>query len=419
MGGLTAEQVLKKLNKLTLKNDIYVGDKLIYDGKDTQTGFAKQDLPEIKKLLKQQRTWLPSRKTRNYSLLPEQANSYRTRTLKKEVAAKLRSMNKRLKAPKDAQAYLDQGEISISESEKGQQYDIAQLLKEYDKYTYQGEIHLKPVFLQPVQADSSIVQREKKRLEELKQQSVNFQLQNKTYALRASELIRKATVSKKMDVSVEADGIRNKLSELNKSQSTLNKNYTFKTHSGSVISVKGQSYGWALDVDDETKRVQDAFEKGKTSLQAYNIYGVGYSTYGIGYHNPANHGIGYTYAEVSIKEQRIWIYKKGKLILTTHVVTGRHDTHEDTPKGVWYIMYKESPSTLEGSEAGNPNYSVKVSYWAPFTLSGCGFHDASWRKNWASDAYLKHGSGGCVNTPAKVMKTVYNNLEQNEPVIVY
>ena len=45
-----------------------------------------------------------------------------------------------------------------------------------------------------------------------------------------------------------------------------------------------------------------------------------------------------------------------------------------------------------------------------------GFHDASWRKNWASDAYLTAGSGGCVNTPPSVMKTVYDNLSQNDPV---
>lgn len=106
-------------------------------------------------------------------------------------------------------------------------------------------------------------------------------------------------------------------------------------------------------------------------------------------------------------------------MFTTNVVTGRHNTNEDTPTGVWYIEYKESPSILKGSEVGNPNYSVKVNYWAPFTLGGVGFHDAGWRTNWASNAYLEHGSGGCVNTPADVMKTVYDNLSENEPVIVY
>ena len=82
-------------------------------------------------------------------------------------------------------------------------------------------------------------------------------------------------------------------------------------------------------------------------------------------------------------------------------------------------MYKESPSILEGSEVGNLNYSVKVKFWAQFTNGGVGFHDASWRSNWASNAYLEHGSGGCVNTPLNVMESVYASLIQYEPVVVY
>ena len=120
-----------------------------------------------------------------------------------------------------------------------------------------------------------------------------------------------------------------------------------------------------------------------------------------------------------LQEQRIWIYKNGKLVVTTNVVTGKHSTGEDTSKGVWYILYKRSPSILTGREVGNPDYSVKVNYWAPFTNDGQGFHDAGWRRNWSSNAYLTAGSGGCVNTPASVMKTVYDNLNIYDPVVIY
>lgn len=105
--------------------------------------------------------------------------------------------------------------------------------------------------------------------------------------------------------------------------------------------------------------------------------------------------------------------------MTTPVVTGTKIYNEDTPTGVWYIEYKQAPATLKGSETGNLNYSVDVKYWAPFTVSGCGFHDASWRGNWSSNAYIKEGSGGCVNIPPNIMKIVYDNLIQYEPVIIY
>ncbi|RYL91047.1 hypothetical protein EWI07_10985 [Sporolactobacillus sp. THM7-4] len=419
VGGLTAEDALKRLKTLTLKNEVYVGDKLVFNGKNTKTRFTDKDLPEVRILLGRQRTWWPSSREKNYRLIPVQADRYRSQTLKGKVAEKLKFMNRSLKAPSDAQAHLEHGKITVSKSKPGEQYDVVKLLKDFDQHEYDRIISLKPVFLQPVKENSQTVRDEKKKLQELIRRTVNYKVQNKVYPLAAGQFIQNATVSRDMKISIDSSNLKNKVAAINRSQSTLNKNFTFRTHSGSIISVKGESYGWALNVDAETKRIQNAFEQGEKMLSAYNVYGVGYSTYGIGYHQTENHGIGNTYAEVSIKEQRIWIYKNGQLKITTRVVTGRHDTHEDTPKGLWYIMYKQSPSTLEGSEAGNPHYSVKVSYWAPFTLSGCGFHDAGWRSNWAADAYLRHGSGGCVNTPPKVMKTVYDNLSQNEPVVIY
>ena len=254
---------------------------------------------------------------------------------------------------------------------------------------------------------------------ELVQHTVDYKVQDKVYPLQGSDLIQNATVTKDLKVTVNSEEIKNKINDINDAQSTLNKDFKFKTHSGSVVTVKGESYGWAINVTKESKRVQESFEKGEKSLEAGSIYGSGWSTYGTGYNATTNGGIGDTYAEVSIKDQRIWIYKNRKLVFTTNVVTGRHNTNEDTPPGVWYVMYKETPSVLEGTSVGHGDYSVKVQYWAPFTLSGCGFHDASWRSNWASNAYLTAGSGGCVNTPSSAMKTVYNTLSKNEPVVVY
>lgn len=419
VGKLTADEAIKRLKTAALKNEVYIGKEQILNEEDTKMGFTDEDLPKVREFLKSQQTVLPSSKAINYTLIPKKADQYRSQTLKKLLQDKLISMNKSLKAPQDAQAHLQQGKIMVSKSVNGKQYDVAKLIKAYKKQEYRSEIHLDSIYLQPIKADSPIVKKEEKVLEKLTDRTVEYKVQNKVYSLKGSELITNATVSKDMKVSVDGGDIKNKVSEINSSQSTLNKNFQFKTHSGTVITVKGQTYGWAIDVKKETARIQAAFEKGEKSLDADNIYGVGWSTYGTGYQNTTNNGIGDTYAEVSIAEQRAWIYKNGKLVLTTNVVTGRHDTNEDTNKGLWYIMYKETPSILEGSEAGNPHYSVKVQYWAPFTLGGQGFHDASWRRNWASDAYLKQGSGGCVNTPPSAMKTVYANLSQYEPVVIY
>lgn len=419
VGGLTADQALKKLASAPLKNQVYVGHEIIFDGEDTKTGFTNTDLPGVQKLLKTQWTFFPSLQTKQYQLIPANPDPYRTQTMKKQVEKKFILMNHSLKAPQDAEAHLKQGQIIISDSKNGKQYDIARLLRDYQKQAYNREIHLNPVYIQPIKADSPIVKKEAKMLEALLQRTVDYKLQDKVYTLKASDFIKNASVSKEGKITIDAGDLKNKLADMNHSQSTLNKNFTFKTHSGAVISVKGQGYGWAFNVDKETLRIKKAFEKGEKSLSAANIYGLGWNNEGIGYGTTTNHGIGNTYAEVSIAAQRIWIYKNGRLVLSTNVVTGRHNTNEDTSPGVWYILFKQSPSTLVGSEAGNPHYSVKVNYWAPFTNDGQGFHDASWRGNWSSSAYLTAGSGGCVNTPPSVMKTVYDNLSQYEPVVIY
>ncbi|MGG2093872.1 L,D-transpeptidase family protein [Bacillus sp. S13(2024)] len=419
VGGLTADQAIKKLKTSVLENKVYVGQQQILDEKDTQIGFTDEDLPKVKKLLKSQWTFFPSSKEKNYWLIPEKADQYRSETMKKLVEEKLISMNKDLKAPQDAMAKLEQGKVVISKSIDGKQYDVANLLKDYDKQKYKSEIHLNPVYIQPIKENDPIVKKEEKALQDLLQQTIDYKVQNEVYSLTAKDLIKNASMSKDMKVTIDASDIKNKITEINKSQSTLNKNFTFTTHSGSVISVKGEGYGWAIDVEKEAKQIQEAFEKGEKSLSASNIYGNGWENKGIGYETTANNGIGDTYAEVSIAEQQIWIYKDGKLAVTTSVVTGKHSTSEDTSPGVWYILYKRSPYTLRGSAVGKPDYSVKVDYWAPFTNSGQGFHDAGWRTNWANNAYLTAGSGGCVNLPPSVAKTVYDNLSTYEPVVVY
>lgn len=420
VGGMTSDQALKKLKTTVLKNVVYVGDQQIIDGKDTKMVFSDKDLPDVKKLLKSQWTFFPSSKAKNFTLIPSNQDQYQNQTLKKQMEEKLLAMNKVLKAPQDAVVRLKQGKIIVANSIPGEQYDVASLLKDFEKHKYMSEIRLNSVYIQPIKEDSEFVKNQQKMFEEFLSQIVGYKVQDKVFTLKASELIKNASISKDLQIKMDDAGdIKKRIANINNAQSTLNKDFTFKTHSGSVISVKGKGYGWAIEVEKEIPRIMKAFENGKKSVFASNIYGHGWNDEGYGYDTIANNGIGDTYAEVSIAEQRIWIYKKGKLIVTTNVVTGTHSTHHDTSPGVWYILYKRSPSVLTGRENGKITYQVDVNYWAPFTNDGQGFHDASWRGNWGRKAYLTDGSHGCVNTPPSIMKTVYDNLSPYEPVVIY
>ncbi|MBM4761773.1 L,D-transpeptidase family protein [Bacillus sp. B15-48] len=419
VGGLTAEQAFEKLQTTELKNEIYIDDQLILDGNDTKMGMTERDLPEVKKLLKSQWTFFPTFESENYSLIPSEPDLYRSKGLKNELKKKILSMNEELPAPTDAQVILDEGKIIVSKSVDGKEYDVTSLLTAYEEHGYSSEIYLDPIYSLPITEDSEIIKNGEKKLQELLDFTVDYNVQDHVHSLKGSDVIHHATVSKDLEVAFDPSGIQKKVTEINDAQSTLGKDFNFTTTSGGVISVKGQGYGWALDVKKETDLIQAAFQKNETSVSATNIIGNGWNNEGYGYETLANNGIGNTYAEVSIAEQRIWLYRDGELVVTTNVVTGKRSTGEDTSPGVWYILFKRTPYTLNGSSVGSGTYSIEVDYWAPFTNSGQGFHDASWRTNWNSNAYHTGGSGGCINVQPSMMKKVYDNLTVYQPVVVY
>ena len=64
-------------------------------------------------------------------------------------------------------------------------------------------------------------------------------------------------------------------------------------------------------------------------------------------------------------------------------------------------------------------YESPVTYWMPFN-GGIGLHDANgWRKQYGGSIYYYSGSHGCVNLPLDLAKTLYENFDVGDPVIVY
>lgn len=124
---------------------------------------------------------------------------------------------------------------------------------------------------------------------------------------------------------------------------------------------------------------------------------------------------GGNYIEVSIDQQHMWLYRNGKLVTETDVVTGNYGT-SDTPKGFYTVFDRESPAVLVG-----PDYRTPVSFWLGFTASGCGVHDSTWRDDseYGGTTYKGNGSHGCVNTPYSKVKVIYANSYTGIPVVVY
>lgn len=265
----------------------------------------------------------------------------------------------------------------------------------------------------------------KKNLQKIQKAVVTYKINGKEYQLRADELIHEVTYKDGKYKFTDVKKLHAKLEKIDQEVKTLKKSYKFTVPvgnkvNGKTITVKNESYGWGIYVKKAVAAVEKALINGQDVVDGSKyIYGEGYSTYAHGY-GKSNHGIGKNYVVVSIKNQELWVVRKGKVAVhLTDVVTGTENKSNATPKGVWYIMYKESPSVLRGYNNDGSKYASKVQYWMPFTLSGCGLHDASWRSDWSKSAYLTGGSHGCVNIRPAEIRSVWNNVLTNDAVIVY
>ena len=117
--------------------------------------------------------------------------------------------------------------------------------------------------------------------------------------------------------------------------------------------------------------------------------------------------------DVYKRQQHMWCYKNGSLVVDTDVVTGNISRGYNTPAIVSQIQYKTRNAVLKGD-----NYRTPVNYWMPF-YGNYGIHDAYWRAEFGGEVYLTNGSHGCVNTPPAAMAQVYANMETGTPVVLY
>lgn len=272
---------------------------------------------------------------------------------------------------------------------------------------------------------SAKIDEAKKSLQKIQNAVVTYKINGQEFKLKADDLIHEVTYKGGKYKFTDVKKLHAKMEAIDQEVKTLKKSYKFTVPTGNkvngkTITVKNESYGWGIYVKKAVAAVENAFINGQDVVGGSKyIYGEGYSTYAHGY-GKNNHGIGKNYVVVSIKNQELWVVRKGKVAVhLTDVVTGTENKSNATPKGVWYIMYKESPSVLRGYNDDGSKYVSKVQYWMPFTLSGCGLHDASWRSDWSKSAYLTGGSHGCVNIRPAEIRSVWNNVLTNDAVIVY
>lgn len=179
---------------------------------------------------------------------------------------------------------------------------------------------------------------------------------------------------------------------------------------GGTVTMSGGNYGYVVDKEAEAKQLRKDLVK-LEDVKRKPIYEQE------GWGNGKD-DIGDTYVETDISRQHVWCVVDGKTVVSTDVVTGNVSEGNGTPCGIFPLMYKTSPATLEGENADGSKYKTPVTYWMPF-YAGCGFHDATWRSAFGGTIYQGGGSHGCVNMPYSEAKKLYGYVEAGMPIIVH
>lgn len=201
--------------------------------------------------------------------------------------------------------------------------------------------------------------------------------------------------------------------KLKKMAETIGSKRSFKpTKKNKTIMISGENYGYQLDIEGEIAKLKENL-KGQKKIQRKPTYKkVEIST--------KNDGLGYSYVEIDLTRQKVWVYVKGKLVVDTDCVTGCIEKGHATPTGIFFLTYKQKDRILRGRKLPNGRYEYEshVNYWMPFN-GGIGLHDARWRSEFGGNIYVSRGSHGCINLPEEKAEKIYNVIDNSMPIIVY
>ncbi len=288
--------------------------------------------------------------------------------------------------------------------------------------------------LPKVHSDDEALAKELEGKNEYAQYEIKIQMDD--LLLEPGMELYEAVLEKKGDeYEISKSKVDNYVKELADKYDSLDKERKFTTSFGNrVITTKGKAFGYVLNQEKTKADLYSALTAGKSSTVEATFDSKGKSLIG-------ENDIGDTYVEVNLSEQRVIAYKDGKKIAEGDCVSGNESAGHGTDTGLYEIQDKLSPTVLRGEKKPVTKTEVKknkkgkkvkkevtkyeyeyespVTYWLQFN-GGQGLHDAAgWRSAYGGSIYYYSGSHGCVNLPLDLAKTLYQNFEVGDPVIVY
>ncbi|WP_341780117.1 L,D-transpeptidase family protein [Levilactobacillus sp. HBUAS70063] len=417
VGGNTADQAATKL-KSALKNQqltLKDGSKTVATFKTQKVNLKVTSKQALNQLIAKQNVWSwPAHVTTatadSIELNASDANQHSIKSLATSLATKA---NKTRTAAKDAKFTYQDGQYVVTKEQAGDQLDAAKLATSITTAIEHGKttVNVSKDYIKPaVTVNSTSFKTAKAKATAITKESYVYKLSGHKITIPAETLASWLTM-KNGKLATDTTAITQYLTKLSSKYGTINKTRTFKSTKRGTVKVKAGLYGWSIKVKSETPTLSKLVLAGKGMNRTPAIQGSGYHSNGT--------DIGNSYVEVDKVNQHMWVYKNGKLVVSTDVVTGLPTTAHHTPTGVWVIWSKQRNTTLRGQNDNGSSYASKVKYWMPIDDTGVGIHDSPWQPQYGGTWYKKHGSHGCVNTPPSEVKLVYKNVSVGTPVIVF
>ncbi|AYM03888.1 L,D-transpeptidase family protein [Levilactobacillus yiduensis] len=417
VGGNTASQAAAKL-KTALKDQQYTlkdGSQTVTTIKTKQVDLKVTSEAALKQLIGKQNVWSwPAHVTTatadSLELNASDENQESVQSLAKSIATKA---NKTRTAAKDATFSYQDGKWVVTKEQKGNQLDADKLAKTITSAIEKGSstVDVAGDYRQPqVTTTSAAFKTAQAKAEAITKQTYLYKLSGHKITIPADTLASWITF-KNGKLATDSSAIKTYLTKLSHKYGTINKTRTFKSTKRGTVKVKAGLYGWSIKVKSETPALSKVILAGKGMDRTPVIQGSGYHSDGT--------DIGKSYVEVDKVNQHMWVYKNGKVVVSTDVVTGLPTTAHHTPTGVWVIWSKQRNATLRGQNDNGSSYASPVKYWMPVDDTGVGIHDSSWQPQYGGTWYVKHGSHGCVNTPPSKIAAVYANVKVGTPVIIF
>lgn len=250
------------------------------------------------------------------------------------------------------------------------------------------------------------------KIERAQSISLTYQLKDRVKKVTPSEISRwinvdeygKFMLDKKGEICFNKISVSNFIAEMAAEYDTW-ENFPFTTHDGKEIILKKGNYGTKINQKSEVTFLMEYLKNPQEIVrEPMYIKDVTYKD---------RSRIDTTYVEVDMTLQKMFFFSNGEKVFETDVVTGCTKKGWGTPEVVAFVNYKRRNTYLKGK-----NYRSFVNYWVP-VYRGIGLHDATWRKEFGGELYIKGGSHGCINTPLENMKVLFDMLEKGMPVVLH